>query len=199
MSGEQTKHMPPTANGAKVVLASEGTRVQLQCDGTAASPFNVVANFNVGALPASGAWVRSGIICVKGIRNLHLSVLYNGHASSTTGAAEIIPFVCPQYTLPLSTDDVWDVPAVTDGSVTRAALATGTLPTSNVITRTFTYGKVNMNPLALEVGPVTATSDKGRIGIDINVEFATYFMLYVREAGDTTNTGTIDIWYTGSV
>ena len=106
--------------------------------------------------------------------------------------------MCPQYTLPLSTDDVWDVPAVTDGSVTRATLATGTLPSSNVITRTFTYGKVNMNPLALEIGPITANSDKGRLGIDINVEHSTYFMLYVREAGDTTNTGTIDIWYTGA-
>ena len=39
-----------------------------------------------------------------------------------------------QYTQPLTTDDVWTVLSDTDGSVTLAALASGTLPSSGNIT-----------------------------------------------------------------
>ena len=199
MANEKTNHYPNPGQRSTLVMASEGTRVQLLADGTGGAPFNAAVAFNTGALPAASAWLRSQIVCVRSIRNLRISVSYNANAATVAGSAEIIPLTCTQYGLPLSTDDVWDVPTVTDGSVTVAALAAGTLPATNVITRTFKAGKITLAPVAFELAAASANSDKGRMGIDMNVEVSTYVMFYAREVGDAANPGTLDIWYCGSV
>jgi len=201
MSSEKANIHPGPSATATMVVPAEGQRVQLLVDGTyASSPFNTAtAAFGAGALPASGAWLRSQVIGVRGIRHLDIGALYNAHASTTTGYAQLLVFYSCQYTQPLTTDDVWTVLSDTDGALTLGALATGTLPTSNVITRTGTYAAKKMNPVAWNLAAATANSDKLRQGILLNVEQVSWIMLYAREAGDTTNTGTLDLWLCGSV
>lgn len=199
MSNEKANIQPALAGAATTVLAAEGQRVQLLTDGTGSAPFNVAtAAFNAGALPASGAWLRSQVIGVRGIRHLDIGALYNAHANTTTGYAQILVFYSCQYTAPATTDDVWTVMSDSDGSLTLAALASGTLPASGNITRTGTYAEKKINPVAWRLAAATANSDKLRQGILLNVEQVSHIMLYVREAGDTTNTGTIDVYITGS-
>lgn len=199
-------YQPQGRGPATFVVAAEGKRAQLLVDGTyGSSPFNVVgAAFNAGALPGSGAWLRSQIISVKGIRRIHLSIKYNGAAGATGGYAQIIPLIAcvdlsgSENAAPLYSDDVWDVPLITDGSLVAGALAAGTLPSNSGFTLTSKVGAAALYPAAYQIGSMTAASDKIRGSFDLNVEAASWLAFDVREIGDGAHPGTIDLYYTGS-
>jgi len=201
MSNEKINHFPK--DPGKALMSTAGNRVRLVTDGTASAPFNV-ANlpFNGASgttqLPAAFAWLRSIVVNVTDIRHLSVEVLYNGNASGSVGQVQVLPFYCKQYTAPLTTDDVWDNFTDSDGSLTLAALAAGTLPTSSNITTTTTYAVKKLNPVVFLGPAATGASNKARIAFELNVESATYVMFYVREIGETTNSGVVDLWYCGS-
>lgn len=174
-------------------LASAGNRQVLKT--AAGVAFSGSAGTTV--LPASGAWTQSEIINVKQLRRVTLEVLYNAHASTTTGYAEIIPILCQQEALPAIGDDVWFPLGITDGAVTAGALASGTIGTGSDYTITQSWGKVVYRPLVIQAGAALANSDKIRIKVDIDVTDSSWFALQAREAGDTTNRGILNLALVG--
>lgn len=182
---------PLAANGEHQVLWTQ-----------AGVPFSGTAGTVV--LPASGAWTASQVMPCDKQRRICLEFAYNANASSTTGAAEVLVLLCKQKLNtagdgpPLYTDDVWFFPAVASSTITAAALAAGTLAASSTFTRTQTFQKVTYGPLAIEIAPVTANSDKARLVLDLDATGSFWWYLQAREIGDATNRGILNInWSLG--
>lgn len=189
---------PLAANGERQVLLTQ-----------AGVPFSGAAGTTV--LPASGAWTASQVQPCDKQRRICLELAYDANASSTTGAAEVLVLLSKQKLKvdasgvpqngdgkPLYTDDVWFFPSVPSSSTTLAALASGTLAASSTFTRTQSFQKVTYGPLAIEVAPITANSDKARVVIDIDATGSFWWYLQARELGDQTNRGILNIaWSLG--
>ncbi len=126
-----------------------------------------------------------------------IEVAYNAHASTTAGYAQIIPMLCSQFTLPLIGDDVWFIPAVTDGVVTAAALTAGTIGSGSDYTVTASWGAVDYREMVINCKAALANSDKLRMRFDVDVTSAAFFALQAREIGDTTSRGILNLAIVG--
>lgn len=184
---------PLAANGERQVLLTQ-----------AGAPFSGSAGTTV--LPASGAWTASQVQPSDKQRRICLEFGYNAHASTTTGAAEVLVLLSRQKLkvdssgtpatnngAPLITDDVWYFPVVASTAITAAALAAGTLAASSTFTGGVAFQKVTYGPLAIELAPVTANSAIARMCIEIDGTSAFWWHLQAREIGDATNRGILNI------
>lgn len=188
-------------------IASQGDRkILYQVDGV--TPFSGAAGTTV--LPASGLWVASEILAVRQLRRLLIEARYDGAAGATAGYAEIIPMLCTQVqasassggpsvpVAPAITDDVWEIPGVTDGAVTAGALSAGTLQNTNM-SRTASWGKVVYRPIVIQLGAMLAASNKIRIEIEVDVTSASWFALQAHEGGDQANQGILNLAIVGAI
>lgn len=182
--------------GARSVIdANPGSRLLLTDSAGAA--------LDASVLPSSaGTWILTQIVTIKSVRKLRVEIQYDGHASTVAGSPLVRVWTTGKAVgdtteTPLSTDDVWSGPLITDGSVTATAVA-GTKATGLAEAHGPLQGLQAHRELTLQVPAVVANSGKLRMHFVLNVETDSHIMFEVAENGDTTNRGKLRIYLTGS-
>lgn len=146
------------------------------------------------ACAASGAYVNAGRINLDGARQIGIMIDYDTHASSTTGRPAMYVMVSASEVAPAAGDDDWFILTVNDGSVTSTALG-GAVPSGADYTATPNWGLVVQDKLLLTTRATTAGSDELRQAWTINVTPWRWMQIAYGEHGDTTNAGTLAIFY----
>lgn len=177
------------------IEANPGSRYNLKrADGVTALDGSV--------LPSSaGTWILTEIVNVKKARKLRVDIQYDANAATTTGSPLVRVWTCAQAlgattSAPLSTDDVWSGPLITDGTVTATAVA-GTKAAGLVEAHGPLQGLQVHRELTLQVPAVVANSAKLRCHVVLNVETDSFIMFEVAEGGDVTNRGSLRLYVTG--
>ena len=176
------------------IEANPGSRYNLKrADGITALDNSV--------LPSSaGTWILTEIVNVKKPRKLRVSIQYDGNAATTTGSPLIRVWTCAQAlgattSTPLFSDDVWENPLITDGSITATAVA-GTKATGLVEAHGPLEGLQVFRGLTVQIPAVVANSGKLRKYFGLNVEYDSFLMFEVAEGGDVTNRGSLRLYVT---
>lgn len=146
--------------------------------------------------------IVSGIVDVSGQRRIAIWLAVNGAASESAAKVSILVLLSASTGIngafPTGIMDVWYKAAVTDGSVTSAALG-GALPGSMVITATPNWGTVAEYGANITSAALTASTDRDRYRYTVDVTDATYMQILYAESGDTAHPSTVAISISGAI
>lgn len=148
--------------------------------------------FAAAALAASGAWTRSSVVSVEGVRKLTLLVDYD--AGAIGGYPGIVCLGSCEIDEPAAGDDSWFQLSVWDGSVTAGALS-GTLPTGADYTLAQPQGVAIAYPLAIRLTAATNATDEYRQAVTVDVTPFRWFHIIAAEVGVTATPGTLSALY----
>lgn len=148
--------------------------------------------YTSAALAASGAWTRSSIVSVEGVRKITLLVDYDPGAVG--GYPAIVPFGAGVVTEPAAGDDSWFQLSAWDGSLTAGALS-GTLPTGADYTLAQPQGVAIEYGLAVRLSAATNAADEYRQAITLDVTPFRWFHFIAAEVGVTATPGTLAVSY----
>ena len=154
------------------------------------------ALFNAAVLPAAGAWKRSEILSVRGMRRFGLWVFADSDATGGTGAIpQIVVLGSAASTEPAIGADSWAMLPVLTGVITATAFSTGTIASGADYTLTPTGAMDTAAPLIVQLRAMAADTDKIRIGpLSYNVELVRWVHVIAAEVGDTTNPVTLNLY-----
>jgi hypothetical protein len=131
--------------------------------------------------------VASTVEDVTGAR--WITLLINIDGADTSGTVDIILATSNEYASdgspPLTTDDVWYPPSVTDGSITVVDPA-GTKLSNTDWTFQPEWAKLTLRPGFLQFEAVEASTDEIRIRVKVDVADAKWFYFSANAAGAGT-------------
>jgi hypothetical protein len=161
-----------------------------------AAESDIAIIYNSATLSASGAWTRSSIVSVIGVRRITIFADYD--PAATSGYPVIVPLVSNALEQPAAGDDSWFQMPVWDGSVTAGAL-TGTLPTGADYTLSQSQGVALTYGLAVRLAGASAATDEYRQAITLDVTPYRWFHFIAAEVGATGSPGALGAFYATGV
>lgn len=153
-------------------------------------------------LSTAGIPVGAGIMKVSQFRRMGIWLAVNGAASEASAKTSLLVLVSGATQIagafPTGIMDTWYAAAVTDNSVTSAALG-GAMPASQAMTATPNWGTVAEYGANITTPALTAASDRLRLRYTVDVGDAVWMQILYAESGDTNHPSTIALSVTGGM
>lgn len=156
----------------------------------------------LGTLRASAAltaaWVESDIISVLRARRVTLWIAINGAASESNAQVGFNVWLSGQTTQPAVGDDSWYAPAILDAVATDGTLS-GSRPSGWDPTDTPSFRSYVIGPASFKSFVLTASTNKIRLALPIDVTGAKWMHIQCIELGDTSHPCVMGVDYTLSL